>query len=523
MTESTLLTLSAVRHRLLPRRRFAAARGLGLSALAALAALPALPALIGVAEITAAAAPAYAASPRIPKGMSSSSSVLISLGTTDFPFEDDVPPPAPPPQRANAPVPQPGGDPWAGMLFNAPDPWTPGAAPRGPRPRPVTSIPGVPGSVGSSARHAVAVPRGPVAPLGADEKPGPERVQELYREALVHWAGGQSELASRELSALETRVVRDTELASSKRLLKSEEKVIDDVASGDLGVLVPIARLHFEVYRRYLNEGARGHALVEVHSRTMVHDLAMLYRQQSADKDAAVVASHLLSTLGELLQHGAQHQAAAELYTQAAELDPHNVVPALALGIIYEKFEQYKSAAGWLRKALAIDPQNAEARLRLGINVERLGKPEEARKLLEGLTAEAGDSWVAALAFEELAQLDARRDAPAAAEKVLRAGLVRFPQSVRMRVQLAAALDRQGKIREGRQVVEEIPAMKPNPVQEGARFRYNTSSSDTVAVSRGFFDDNAASRMRSLAEALDRDAGQADEAAAQQPAAEQRP
>jgi tetratricopeptide (TPR) repeat protein len=505
MTESTLLALPAARHRHLLRQMLAAGPVLGLT--------------VGLAV------PAQA-SPRIPKEMSSSSSSsMIALGSADFPLEDDTPPPMAPPPRPEAPAPQ-GGDPWAGMLFNAPDPWTPGAAPRGPRPRPVTTIsgvPGVPGS-GSAARRAIAAaPRGPVAPLGADEKPGPERTQELYREALVHWANGDSDLASRELSALETRVVRDTELASSKRLLKAEEKVIDDVASGDLEVLVPIARLHFEVYRRYLNEGARGHALVEVHSRTMVHDLAMLYRQQSAGKDAALVASHLLTSLGELLQHGAQHQAAAELYTQAAELDPHNAVPALSLGIIYEKFEQYKSAVAWLRKALAIEPQNAEARLRLGVNLERLGKVEEARKLLEGLTAETNDSWVVALAFEEMAQLDARREAPAAAEKVLRAGLARFPQSVRMRVQLAAALDRQGKIREGRQVIEEIPAMKPNAVQEGARFRYNTSSSDTVAVSRGFFEDNAASRMHSLAEALDRGPGQADEAAAQTPAAEQRP
>ena len=83
-------------------------------------------------------------------------------------------------------------------------------------------------------------------------------------------------MACGELSRLETSVVSDAEPSSAKRLLKAEEKVIDDVAGHDLEVLLPIARFHFEVYQRYLNENAKGRALVENHSRTMIHDLAML-------------------------------------------------------------------------------------------------------------------------------------------------------------------------------------------------------------------------------------------------------
>src|SRR5262249_15322464 len=159
----------------------------------------------------------------------------------------------------------------------------------------------------------------------------------------------------------ETRVVSDKDSASAKRLLRAEEKVIDQVGGMDLEVLLPIARLHFEVFQTYVNQGAKGRTLVENHSRTMVHDLAMLYRQQPWIKGTALVASHLLCSLAELLQRGAQHQAAATLYTQAAELDPRNVVPAMRLAVTYEKFEQYPAAVTWLRKVLAIEPAHAEA------------------------------------------------------------------------------------------------------------------------------------------------------------------
>jgi tetratricopeptide (TPR) repeat protein len=409
-----------------------------------------------------------------PKGMGGLGGLPISFSDIAMRLAQ-APPPAPPRQQE---------DPWGGVLYNTRDPWLPGAVP----PRGVR-------------RPGVQPPMAPVAPLAAGEKPKPDRLQSLYRQALVHWAAGDSDQACSELATLETSVVKDADPSSARRLLRSEEKVIDEVAGHDLEVLVPIARLHFEVFRRYVNENAKGHALVENHSRTMVHDLAMLYREQSGSEGAALVASHLLTTLAELLQRGSQHQAAAALYTQAAELDRRNVLPALRLAVTYEKFEQYQSAAGWLRKVLAIEPAHSEARLRLAVNLGRLKKTAEAEKLLRELTADEGESWVTPLAFQELARLEERREALGKAEEVLRAGAARYPQSVRMRVQLAAVLDRRGKIREARSVIEEIPTLQPGPEEE-ARFRYNSSGGDSVAASLTFFEENASARMRVLAEAL---------------------
>ncbi|HEY6320924.1 MAG TPA: tetratricopeptide repeat protein [Thermoanaerobaculia bacterium] len=453
----------------------------------------------------AAAGAAHGLTPAVPKGMQSSGG-STATGTPDS-LPVMAPPPPPPPKAAppaapasaptSAPAPAQGSeDPWTGVLFSTSDPWAPGAVPPQAR-RPVPGMPGAP-----MARGALAAPAAPVPPLAPGEKPKPERVEALYRQALVHWAAGKSEIAFHELAALETAVVNDKDAGSAKRLLRAEEKVIDQVAGAELEVLLPIARLHFEVFQLYLNENAKGRALVENHSRTMVHDLAILYREQSGSQGAALVASHLLTSLAELLQRGSQHQAAAALYTQAAQLDPHNPVPALRLAVTYEKFEQYHSAVEWLRKVLAIEPKNAEARLRLAINLGRVGKAAEAVKLFDNLTAEEGGSWVTPVAFQELARLEERREAFTRAEAVLRAGMVRFPRTVRMRLQLAALLDRQGKIREGRQVIEEIPTLEVGTVEEGARFRYNNTTAESVAVSRSFFEENAASRMRVLAEVL---------------------
>jgi tetratricopeptide (TPR) repeat protein len=462
-----------------------------------LAAAAVTAAVAGGAPGGAVAAAAADLTTSIPKSMQSGSSSSASA-VSNSPAAAPAPMPSSPPQD----------DPWTGVLFNTADPWAPGAVP----PQGVRR-PGLPGAAPDRAGGLALPPAAPVPPLAPGEKPKPERIQALYRQALVHWAEGKSEMAWGELVALETTVVSDKDSGSAKRLLRAEEKIIHQVAAADLEVLLPIARLHLEVYQLYVNENVKGRALVANHSRTMVHDLAMLYRQQSGSQGAALVASHLLTTLAELLQRGSLHQAAAELYTQAAGLDPHNLVPALRLAVTYEKYEQYQSAAAWLRKVVALDPANTEARLRLGINLGRTGKIEEAAKLLEALCAESGDNWVTPVAFQELARLEEARNLPRA-ESLLRAALVRYPQSVRMRVQLAELLDRQGKIRQGRQVIEEIPTLQVGSPEEASRFRYNNTIAESVAASRSFFEQNAASRMRVLADALARTAAAPAESAA---------
>ena len=70
-------------------------------------------------------------------------------------------------------------------------------------------------------------------------------------------------------------------------------------------------------------------------------------------------------------------------------------------------------------------------------------------KLLTDLTAVTEPSWATPLAFQELARLDSDEGKTAEAEKVLRQALKRYPNDLRLHVQLAAVLDRRPVISSG--------------------------------------------------------------------------
>lgn len=335
-----------------------------------------------------------------------------------------------------------------------------------------------------------------------------EQVSALYKQALAAWAGGDVERACGSLMALEKAAVKDGDARSRKRLLQAEEAVIHGLAADNLEVLVPIAQLHYEVYRRYLGPGPRGgYTIVLAHARTMVHDLAIIYQEQSGSEGASRVASRLLTALGELMERASLHQPAAELFTKAAELDPRNTAAGLSLALIYEKNEQYDGVVKTLRRVLEAEPGQPEARLRLAVNLKRLNRRDEAKKLLEGLAAAGDDrSWVANVAFQELAELESEAGAYGKAEAVLKAALARFPKSTRLYVQLAAVLDRKGDLRASKALLENVLNLPPGS-DDTSRFRYNSVSPDTFAAARSFVAENAHSRMGALAQALGVPAG----------------
>jgi tetratricopeptide (TPR) repeat protein len=328
-----------------------------------------------------------------------------------------------------------------------------------------------------------------------------DAVQNQYRQILAAWAGGQTEKAATALMTLETSVVHDDDAGSRKRLLKAEEAVIHEIGGANLETLVPIAMLHHDVYRRYLQHGARGRSLLLVHARGMTRDLAILYKEQSGSQGAALVSSRILTSLGGILQQYAQQLPAAEMFYQAVALDPRNTAAMMGLSIIYEKNSQYETAADMLHKILALDPGYAEAKLRLALNEKRLGKMDDARKGLQDLADAKEATWVTSIAAQELARLLSEKGTPAGAQKVLEAAIQRFPGDARLYVQLASVLDRKGEMRSAQAVMEKALALKPS-TEDSSRLLYNTTRQETFAEARRFLDENARSRLSLLAEAL---------------------
>lgn len=340
--------------------------------------------------------------------------------------------------------------------------------------------------------------------LQTGERIAPEKIQELYRHILRDWSAGETDRAPDELIELETSVVVDGDAGTRKTLLKAEQAVIHQVGAADIEVLVPIAVLHHEAYRRLLAAGTRGRATAMIHTRTMARDLAILYREQSGSEGAALVSSRLLTSLGGLLLQSAQQLPAAEMFQESVELDPRNSAALLGLAAIYEKNAQPESAVKYLRQALEIDPGSSEGRLRLALNLKRLKQVDETRKILQALTADTDPSWVTPLAFQELARLDSDEEKPEAAETVLRRALERFPDDARLTTQLAAVLDRRGKPREATALVEKVLAASParESSSSSSRYLYNTVRPEAFAEARSFLAENSRSRLPVLSQAL---------------------
>jgi tetratricopeptide (TPR) repeat protein len=337
-----------------------------------------------------------------------------------------------------------------------------------------------------------------------------DRVQTRYREILTAWVAGEVDRAPDDLIELEKAAVADGDPKSRKRLLQSEQAVIHELGATSLEVLVPIAMLHHEAYSRLLSRGVRQAPLAVTHARQMTRDLAILYHQQSGSEGSAVVASRVLTSLGGMLMEHAQQVPAAELFYQALDLDGRNLPARLALATVYEKNAQPESAIKSLRELLKLDPDHAEARFRLAMNLKRMGDRAEAKKILNALAASNDPSWVGPLVYQELARLYAEDESWADAEKVLRNGLGRYPDHVRLHLELSSVLDRRGSFGEAKTLMQKVvslPAGSGGLSGDSERLLYNSVRPETFLEARTILEDNMRSRLPVLAQALGTPAG----------------
>jgi len=328
-----------------------------------------------------------------------------------------------------------------------------------------------------------------------------DRIQTRYREILSAWVAGEVDRAPDDLIELEKGVVADGDPKSRKRLLQSEQAVIHELGATSLEVLVPIAMLHHEAYSRLLSRGVRQAPLAVTHARQMARDLAILYNQQSGSEGSAVVASRVLTSLGGMLMEHAQQLPAAELFYQALELDGRNVPARLALATVYEKSAQPESAVKSLRELLKLDPDHAEARFRLAMNLKRMGETVEARRILNEMAAAKDAGWVGPLVYQELSRLYAEGEDWADAEKVLRNGLGRYPDHVRLHLELASVLDRRGSFGEAKTLLQKVVEL-PAGSGDSERLLYNSVRPETFLEARSILEDNSRSRLSVLAQAL---------------------
>jgi tetratricopeptide (TPR) repeat protein len=294
-------------------------------------------------------------------------------------------------------------------------------------------------------------------------------------------------------------MVQEGDIEVRKLLLRAQEQVIRELAAANLEVLVPMAMLHHELYRRHLEQGKARHALLTVHARNMARDLALLYEKHAGTEQARATSARILTSLGGYLLDSSQQLLAGQLFTLATGFDPASMGAHLGLATIYEKNGRYDAAVGSLRNTVAVDPMRVEAWLRLGVNLARLGQEDEARRALEPLTKIA--TWVGAVAVQELAGMHTKEEQWPAAEAILRAGLERMPNEGALYLQLCAVLDRQGRRGESQELMQRFLAI-PAAERGTSRLRYNRDPAEVWAEVRKRLDESSRTSLPMLAQAL---------------------
>ena len=155
-----------------------------------------------------------------------------------------------------------------------------------------------------------------------------------------------------------------------------------------------------------------------------------------------------LQDLGRALAETGRLDDAVEAAERALSLDPSSAALHLALADLEARRDgaseaSLERALELVDAALALDPRSREARLDRARYLRRLGRGEEARRVMEEvLDDSAGDPWVA-LRYAELVELPAGE--LASAERRLRRAVERDPNLVEAWRLLGDVLERSGR------------------------------------------------------------------------------
>lgn len=291
-------------------------------------------------------------------------------------------------------------------------------------------------------------------------------IARAYRKTLARLAAGDLDEAVAALDRLESEVLSAENPEARSWLVTAQDQVIAELARSDAESLVPVLLLHVEQHFRSLEARAAERAAGEdfaFHTRERVIATARLYAKECASELAPTMAASVLADMGVALRQAELRVASRRMMEEALALDPESSVALLGVAVDHEWRGEPATAAAYLRRLLAVDPRAEEARLRLALDLRRTGERQEAARLLRRTLDEGVDEGLVTLAHQELGRILLQSGRPAAAVRLLEAGIRRLPAQTRLYVQLAYALDRAGESRRARQVLERMPAGRAGP------------------------------------------------------------
>ena len=383
-------------------------------------------------------------------------------------------------------------------------PWTLEASPATPKPERVLAFL----APVAGAREQLAQQGGapPVEDAVAIEK-SVATLRDQYRQALsaLHPRGGSQEAIDL-IESFELAALGEDPQAKAGRLTRAEMEVARKLAASDVEALLPLLHLHQELSLRH-KVGRRP--FLELHSRQMVTDLAVLYAERGHSEGSKVVASRALSSLGGYLLEGGR-SVALELFEKAASLDPRNEAAYLGLAAFYEKRGgPYELATAPLQKLVEQRPESREGRLRLAINLLRMAKLDSqgdkariraAEEHFRALLAAPENDWVTSLATQELARFQAGHQQMQEAVALLETTLKKRPDDQELLVQLAFYYDRLEN-NTATKLLDRVAHATTSP-GEAPRGRYNQWQSEALTRDRTELQGGARQRLAILDRAL---------------------
>lgn len=149
------------------------------------------------------------------------------------------------------------------------------------------------------------------------------------------------------------------------------------------------------------------------------------------------------------------------LFSHEREINPRSLLAPIHLGAVRTEQGREEEALALYREALAIDGESGLAATNAGRMLAKLGRAQEAEEMYR----EAGEKMILRqeTPFRALALLQTGRKAFGEAGASLRRGLVRFPNSLEMRMDLGALAQRHDKnTKAALALYEEVLAIDPS-------------------------------------------------------------
>jgi Tfp pilus assembly protein PilF len=267
----------------------------------------------------------------------------------------------------------------------------------------------------------------------------PKPVQAAYLEALRALTAGDGRGARAAVAKLEEKYLME-DGGEPEDLAKAELDAISGIAQSDPTGLLPLMVLHLDLYRAAWRDGA---LLRSTHSRMQFTRITDLYASRDKSEAGRATASRFLLNLANDLGVTSVQGIRRRVLEKALDLDPENALILLCLAVDSERDGDPHAALGYLERIKRLRPEDGEVTVRMALNQQRLGKKAEARRLLEQVMAgQAGtDPWWHSLAYQEAARMALMAGEAKKAEQTLRAGIQRWPQDDKLRIQLAGLLD----------------------------------------------------------------------------------